>query len=115
MKRLIAAAAILLSAPLFPAIAEEETLEDLLAIGEPIYAARCAECHSKSGAGFVGPSFHGNDRLATDAFVIRQITRGGSDMPPFGKKLTPDEIIAVGTFIRNSWGNAYGVLKAEAE
>lgn len=62
----------------------------------------------------MGPSFHGNDRIATDAFVIRQITGGGADMPAFGKTLTIDEIVAVGTYIRNSWGNAYGVLTTEA-
>lgn len=114
MTRLIAAA-ILLGASLHPAVAEDETLDDLLTMGQPIYEARCAECHSKSGAGFIGPSFHDNDRLATDAFVLRQINNGGSDMPAFGKRLTPEEIVAVGTYIRNSWGNAYGVLRAETE
>ena len=54
-----------------------------------------------------------SDRIANDAHVIRQITRGGEDMPPFGSKLTPEEILAVGTYVRNSWGNTYGVLVAD--
>lgn len=114
MKRLIAAT-ILLSTSLHPAIAEAATLEDLLAIGQPIYEANCAECHSKSGGGRVGPSFLGNDRIGNAGLVLRQVTEGGTDMPSFGTKLSADEILAVGTYIRNSWGNAYGVLNPGAE
>ena|SRR6218665_1416315 len=109
MKCLIAAA---LVATCQPALAESE-IDTLMAIGRPIYETRCAECHSKGGGGFIGPSFHGNTRIANDELVLRQINRGGADMPAFGKKLTPEEILAVGTYIRNSWGNAFGVLVAE--
>lgn len=96
-----------------PALAAGETLEALLAAGEPIYKANCASCHSIAGKGLVGPSFIGNERIANDEHVLRQITRGGEDMPPFGNKLSPEEMLAVGTYVRNSWGNAYGILVAE--
>lgn len=111
MKHLIAAAA--LFAGLIHPVAAQQSVEELVALGQPLYEANCASCHSKTGKGFVGPSFIGNDRIANDALVLRQINRGGSDMPAFGKKLTPEEIVAVGTYIRNSWGNGYGVLQAE--
>lgn len=42
--------------------------------------------------------------------MIRQINGGGADMPAFRSRLTAEEIRAVGTYIRNSWGNAYGIL-----
>lgn len=93
--------------------ADQAAVDALKAIGQPIYEARCSQCHSRTGGGLVGPSFHGNDRIANDAHVIRQITRGGEDMPPFGNKLTPEEILAFGTYVRNSWGNTYGVLVAD--
>lgn len=111
MKRLIVAASVLCCA--MPQLALAETLEELLAKGQPIYEANCAECHSKAGTGRVGPSFIGNDRIGNAALVIRQVSEGGTDMPSFGAKLSPEEILAVGTYIRNSWGNSYGVLAAE--
>ncbi len=73
-------------------------LADTIAIGEPIYARRCQECHGAKGGGFVGPKLSGNERLANAEFVIRQITNGSADMPAFGKRLTPEELLAVGTY-----------------
>jgi cytochrome c oxidase subunit II len=115
MKRLMSALLVLATMSSFvrPVAAEGETLEALLAAGEPIYKANCAACHSIGGKGLVGPSFIGNDRIANDEHVLRQISGGSEDMPPFSKKLTPEQIIAVGTFVRNSWGNGYGILAAE--
>lgn len=92
----------------------DDALEPLVAAGERIYRSNCARCHAQAGTGYVGPPLAGNDRIRDDARVFRQIRRGGDDMPPFGKKLTPEQIVAVGTFIRNSWGNDYGILVEEA-
>lgn len=83
-------------------------LADIVAVGEPIYVRRCQECHGSTGGGFVGPKLSGNQRLANAEFVIRQITKGSADMPAFGKRLTADELLAVGTYVRNSWGNSFG-------
>lgn len=111
---LVLAAAFALSTPITqaqePASAAASELAELVTQGEPIFAANCKSCHGAAGGGFVGPKLVGNDRIANADFVVRQITRGGSDMPAFGKRLTPEEVRAVGTYIRNSWGNAYGVL-----
>lgn len=84
------------------------SLADIIALGEPIYVRRCQECHGAKGGGFVGPKLSGNERLANPEFVIRQITNGSADMPAFGKRLTPEELLAVGTYVRNSWDNSYG-------
>lgn len=84
------------------------SLTDIIALGEPIYVRRCQECHGAKGGGFVGPKLSGNERLANAEFVIRQITNGSADMPAFGKRLTPEELLAVGTYVRNSWDNSFG-------
>jgi mono/diheme cytochrome c family protein len=96
-----------------PAADDRAAIEALVAIGQPVFEANCSSCHGKLGSGYVGPSFVGNDRIGDSARALRQIRRGGADMPPFGGELTPEEIVAVGTFIRNSWGNAYGLLALE--
>ncbi|MGV3576719.1 MAG: c-type cytochrome [Devosia sp.] len=90
-----------------PASSQGE-LADIVALGEPIYVRRCQECHGAKGGGFVGPKLAGNQHLANAEFVIRQITNGSADMPAFGKRLTPEELLAVGTYVRNSWNNSYG-------
>lgn len=92
---------------------EAALIEQHKQIGEPIYAEYCAGCHQANGRGDIGPSLAGNGKLANAAAVHRQIARGGSEMPAFGQVLTPEEILAVGTYIRNSFGNAYGPLTEE--
>ncbi len=68
-------------------------------------------CHSKTGR-VHRPELHcGNDRIANDALVLRQINRGSADMPAFGKKLTSEEIVAVGTYIRNCGATATGCCR----
>ena len=55
------------------------------------------------------------DRIANDAHVIRQITRGGEDMPPFGSKLTPEEILAVSTYLLEIPGATHTVCSSRAK
>jgi cytochrome c oxidase subunit 2 len=97
-------------AGLFMSAASADELADLAAKGKTIFETTCKGCHGAEGAGFVGPALAGNDRLEKADFVIRQITRGGSDMPAMGQRLSADEIKAVASFIRNSWGNGFGPL-----
>lgn len=80
------------------------------ALGRLVYTRRCQECHGASGGGFIGPKLAGNERLANAEFVVRQITKGSADMPAFGKRLTPEELLAVANHVRNSWDNDYGVV-----
>ena len=96
-----------------PAAADAEAIEALKAIGEPIFETNCSGCHLESGRGSMGPNLVGNDEVGDAPHVFHQITRGGDEMPPFGNKLTPEEVFAVGTYVRNSWGNAYGILSEE--
>ena len=61
----------------------------------------CAKCHGEDGKAqtpkgkqlkaqnFTDPEFQSEK---TDAELIKTVTKGGMDMPAFGKKLTPEQI-----------------------
>ena len=79
--------------------------------GRRQYAASCAACHQASGQGManVANSLVGSS-WATGAAgrVIRIVLHGKEGqmlMPPIGNTLTDDQVAAVLTYIRRSWGN----------
>lgn len=86
--------------------------EELLAQGEQHYRI-CQACHGPAGEGSVGPAFAGNADLADAGLVVQTILFGREMMPPFGEQFDDEEIAAVATFIRNSWGNAFGGVAPE--
>jgi glucose/arabinose dehydrogenase/mono/diheme cytochrome c family protein len=96
------------------AAAGQVDAETLLTQGKPIYAQNCAPCHGSGGAGGAGPALAGNENLGQTAAVVTQIIRGGGGMPSFGGRLGDDQIAAVATFIRNSWGNEFGAVAPAA-
>jgi mono/diheme cytochrome c family protein len=102
--------------------------------GAEVYEARCADCHGKAGEGaFAGeagsgrravPPLAGNRAVTMHRAdnAILAVIRGGFPpatagnprpfgMPPLGQDLNDDEIAAVVTFIRNSWGNQAGAVR----
>jgi mono/diheme cytochrome c family protein len=96
--------------------------------GEAIFVDSCAACHMRSGAGVehMFPKLAGNVITTQDdpASLIRIIIAGGRAastdttltapaMPSLGYRLSDDQIAAVVTYVRNSWGNA--ALPASAE
>jgi mono/diheme cytochrome c family protein len=93
---------------------------DALKRGEALYAHHCAACHGGQGQGVAGiyPALAGNRAvtLHSPANVVQLIRLGGFSpstagnprpfgMPPFAQSLSTDDIAAVSTFIRQSWGN----------
>lgn len=89
--------------------------------GRALFMANCAACHSASGKGVSGmvSSLRASAGLqARDpANMLRTILIGsrgavtesnptGAAMPNFSWKLTDAEIAAIGTYVRNSMGNA---------
>jgi mono/diheme cytochrome c family protein len=92
----------------------------LFAQGKALYAQHCANCHGEDGRGeaFKYPALAGN-RLVTSAStnnVMRSVLFGGFapstqgnprpyGMPPFRPQLSDEELAAVLSFIRASWGN----------
>ncbi|MFN8527749.1 MAG: c-type cytochrome [Anaerolineae bacterium] len=85
---------------------------DLVTRGAAIYADQCAECHGDQGLGD-GPrsarlsgevaNLQNQSGMATlsDLALFNIINEGSGDaMPAFGDELNPDEILAVGAFVR---------------
>jgi mono/diheme cytochrome c family protein len=89
---------------------KKRTLQELLDIGQKVYATQCAPCHQLSGLGF-SPSFPAlkGSKIATQPkFLnehIRLVVQGKNAMPAFSTVLNDLEISAVVTYERNAWGN----------
>ena len=92
----------------------------LLSLGKPIYDRQCAGCHGATGQGMPPnyPRLAGNQSIEMSSAVnaIRMVLNGGYPpgtagnprpygMPPFAQRLFDDEVAAVVTYIRTSWGN----------
>jgi mono/diheme cytochrome c family protein len=110
--------------------ADESSL--LLRLGQTIYADKCASCHGDKGRGKPPhyPPLADNQSIEMPSAVnaIRMVLNGGyppgtagnpmpHGMPPFAQALSDDEVAAVVTYIRVSWGNhgaAVSVSEANA-
>ncbi len=92
-----------------------------MTIGAQIYADECSGCHTSTGKGIAGifpalsgsPAVQQNDPTSLLHVVLRGARNAGTDkaptapaMPAFAWVLNDDQIAAVITYIRNSWGNA---------
>jgi mono/diheme cytochrome c family protein len=93
----------------------------LMSLGKTVYEARCASCHQSDGTGKPPnyPPLAGNPSIEMQSAVnpIRMVLNGGFPpgtsgnpypygMPPFAQVLSDDEVAAVVTYIRQSWGNS---------
>lgn len=81
--------------------------------GAALYEEHCAVCHGSEGEGGTGPALAGNSTLEDVTAAVRQVLHGGGGMPPFGDRLSGEEIAAVLTHVRTSWGNDMGSVSAE--
>jgi cytochrome c oxidase subunit 2 len=90
--------------------AKKWELADLRARGEKIYAANCIACHQANGKGVPNafPALDGskivNGPVAENLAIVVK-GKAGTAMQPFGKQLSPTDIAAVVTYIRNAWSN----------
>jgi mono/diheme cytochrome c family protein len=73
----------------------------------------CAVCHGLMGRGGVGPDFVGDHFLVLGDYVVAQILLGRGQMPGFADKLSDDQIAAVASYIRQSWGNKVGDMSPD--
>jgi mono/diheme cytochrome c family protein len=104
--------------PVAPLPSAESSL--LLSFGKPIYDRECSGCHGAAGVGMPPhyPPLAGNPSIQMGSAVnaIRMVLNGGYPpgtagnprpygMPPFAQRLSDDEVAAVVTYIRTSWGN----------
>jgi mono/diheme cytochrome c family protein len=98
----------------------ESAPQAVMQVGRRIYGDRCASCHGEQGEGVAGiyPALAGNRAVTLHAAynVVKVISHGGFQpttagnprpfgMPPFSQDLNGEEIAAVSTYIRQSWGN----------
>jgi len=99
----------------------------LMSLGQTVYEARCAVCHGSDGRGMPPdyPPLAGNPSIQMESAVnpIRMVLNGGFPpgtngnpapygMPPFAQRLSDDEIAAVVTYIRATWGNRGSAISA---
>ncbi|ARP79663.1 alcohol dehydrogenase [Bordetella genomosp. 8] len=119
-----AIAAYLKSLPAAPASTQASVREATnLRRGGALYEQHCVQCHAADGRGkgSAWPALAGNISVTAPypGNVIHMVleggfapaTRGNSQphgMPPFGQTLSDDDVAAVVTYVRNSWGNAAG-------
>jgi mono/diheme cytochrome c family protein len=77
--------------------------------GQRLYLEFCAECHQTDGSGWsdLYPRLAGNPIVTLDdpEPIINTVTYGQGSMMGFHDKLTGEEIAAILSYIRNSWGN----------
>jgi mono/diheme cytochrome c family protein len=98
----------------------EATRTEFLKKGERIYAEQCVGCHQPSGKGVprAYPALAQNPGVIMTSTInaVRAVLNGGFPpattgnprpfgMPPFAQKLSDEDIAAVLTYVRNSWGN----------
>lgn len=99
----------------------------MMAPGQALYVDNCSACHTSAGAGIPGlfPSLKGSPSVqSTEPTSLMRIVLEGAPsaatkasptalaMPSFAWKLSDDEVAAVLTYIRNSWGNAAPAVTA---
>jgi len=99
-----------------------------LKIGAKIYLDECAGCHAADGKGSAGlfPTLAGSTIVQqTDPTSLMHIVLRGARsvatslaptapaMPQFAWVLTDDQVAAVLTYIRNSWGNSASAVDAD--
>jgi mono/diheme cytochrome c family protein len=102
----------------------------LLKEGEGLYRLHCGTCHQLNGKGIAGtfPPLADNTALKDAALIVKTVRTGHSGMitvngrtldqtmPAVGAGFSAEQLAAVATYIRNSWGNDFGgVSQAEVE
>ncbi|MGQ9511558.1 MAG: c-type cytochrome, partial [Thermaceae bacterium] len=87
--------------------------EALMKKGEQVYQQVCSSCHQANGQGMppAFPALAGNASLK-DAEMIKNIVKNGrGGMPAVGANLSEEDLKAVATYIRNSFGNNFGPVE----
>lgn len=84
----------------------EGVTPEMMADGETLFFQNCRRCHGMRGK--AGVPLAGNENIADPDYIAGMIINGAGYMPALGGHLDDDQIAAIATFARNSWGNAYG-------
>lgn len=79
-----------------------------LALGKTTFSTTCSACHRADGGGVIGPNLaddywiHGGKPLEILKTVTEGVTAKG--MPPWGRMLTPDQILSVVAYVTTLQG-----------
>jgi mono/diheme cytochrome c family protein len=76
--------------------------------GAHVFAENCAACHQPEGQGIPGafPALAGNVfAQGPSDLVAKTVLKGRGGMPSFSSDLTDEQIAAVLSHVRSSWGN----------
>ena len=92
------------------AVTSESDVATVSDLGLPKYTTNCASCHGAQGQGVSAPALAGDAKLADAEFVANTLVHGFGYMPAFGGQLSDTEIAEIGTYIRNAWGNEFGIV-----
>lgn len=95
---------------------DDELFAQLMREGATVFSTICAACHGANGDQALISHvaiLADNSRVQDARFTVRRILRGGGYMPGFGNVLSDFQGAAVATFVRNSWGNDYGIVTEE--
>jgi mono/diheme cytochrome c family protein len=102
------------AAPLSPA--EQKRFEE----GKTVFTTLCIACHQENGQGLekVAPTLVGSAFALAPPAVPARILLNGKEgavglMPPLGSVLSDDQIAAVLTYVRRSWGNQASAVDAD--
>jgi mono/diheme cytochrome c family protein len=100
--------------------------DPMMRVGEAIYRDSCAACHTAEGTGIAqlfsalksNPAVQSDDTTNLIRIVLQGAQSVATDlvptaaaMPAHGWKLSDEQVAAVITYIRNSWGNAASLVK----
>lgn len=110
----------------FAGKSDDDAKAMLVEAGAKLYENNCQACHQANGQGVPGafPPLAGSDYLTDANTHIKTVLKGlngpitvngtayNGAMQAFGQ-LSDDEIAAIITYERNSWGNALGIVKPE--
>ena len=98
----------------------DQQAEALVARGAKLYDDHCSDCHQRGGEGVprIYPPLANNESIGMRYPInaIRIVVNGGFPpstqdnprpygMPPFGQDLSDEDIAAVVSYVRQSWGN----------
>lgn len=92
---------------------------DWMAFGRTVYQTNCQSCHGPTGLGVVGPnlcdeSYKNVEKLADIPKVVGGGAAGGQ-MPAWGSRMHPNEVVLVSAYVATLRGSASGGKAAEGK
>ena len=96
---------------------EDDLFAAYMEEGAQVFGRICASCHGINGDESLASHvvlLANNGRLENQRLVLRRVIHGSGYMPGFGAALSDREVAAVATYVRNSFGNEFGIVGEEA-